>query len=32
MLAAVAGRRFDVSVLQRLLRCNASQLVRLNWW
>ena len=27
MLAAVAGRRFDVSVLQRLLRCNASQLV-----
>ncbi len=26
MLAAVAGRRFDVSVLQRLLRCNASQL------
>jgi DNA-binding CsgD family transcriptional regulator len=29
MLAAVAGRRFDVSVLQRLLRCNAAQLVRL---
>jgi DNA-binding CsgD family transcriptional regulator len=29
MLAAVAGRRFDVSVLQRLLRCNASQLVGL---
>ncbi len=28
-LAAVAGRRFDVSVLQRLLRCNASQLVGL---
>ena len=29
MLAAVAGRRFDVSVLQRQLSCNASQLVRL---
>lgn len=28
-LAAVAGRRFDVSVLQRLLRCKESQLVRL---
>jgi len=29
MLAAVAGRRFDVSVLQRLLHCKASQLVGL---
>jgi len=29
MLAAVAGRRFDVQVLQRLLRCKASQLVGL---
>jgi predicted ATPase len=29
LLAAVAGRRFDVLVLQRLLRCKASQLVGL---